>query len=63
MTYLKEHPQCAVCGAQATVVDHIQPMSMGGSFWDYANHQPLCARCHAAKTMTELNERRVPRYG
>jgi 5-methylcytosine-specific restriction protein A len=62
MAYLKQHPHCR-CGARATVVDHIVPVALGGSFWDEANHQPLCARCHARKTMAELNERRVPRRG
>jgi len=62
MSYLKSHPRCG-CGAPATVVDHVVPVAAGGSFWAAANHQPLCHRCHAAKTMTEINQRRVPRHG
>jgi 5-methylcytosine-specific restriction enzyme A len=59
--YLRRRPTCA-CGAPATVVDHIVPVSLGGAFWDPANHQPMCVSCHAAKTMTEINQRRVPRH-
>lgn len=30
----------------ATVVDHIEPVSLGGSMWDSKNHQALCDPCH-----------------
>jgi 5-methylcytosine-specific restriction protein A len=55
--YLRRHPTCA-CGAQATLVDHIHPVSLGGAFWDPSNHAPMCRRCHASKTMREVNGRR-----
>jgi 5-methylcytosine-specific restriction protein A len=58
--YLRRHPRCA-CGAPATVVDHVKPVALGGAFWDPANHRQMCARCHNAKTMSEINARRVPR--
>jgi 5-methylcytosine-specific restriction enzyme A len=59
--YLRRHPTCA-CGAHATLVDHIKPVSMGGAFWDLVNHAPMCRPCHAAKTMREINQRKVPRH-
>jgi 5-methylcytosine-specific restriction endonuclease McrA len=40
------------------IVDHIIPVSQGGSFWDPTNHQPLCGKCHSAKTMTEINQKK-----
>jgi 5-methylcytosine-specific restriction enzyme A len=60
-TYLRAHRWCVVCGAPAQEVDHIVPVAAGGPMWDEANWQALCRRHHRAKTMTELNERRVPR--
>ena len=54
--YLKRHPLCVnfhECGNMATVVDHIIPVSKGGSFWDPNNHQPMCKSCHDKKTMKE----------
>jgi 5-methylcytosine-specific restriction protein A len=55
--YLRRRPSCCECGAPATVVDHIKPVKDGGSFWDPANHQPLCFADHAAKTMRDVNSR------
>jgi 5-methylcytosine-specific restriction protein A len=55
--FLRRRPSCADCGAPATVVDHIKPVKDGGSFWDPANHQPLCRACHAAKTARDVNAR------
>ncbi len=54
--YLAKHPLCAECEragqlTQATVVDHIIPHKGDYSlFWDSSNWQPLCKRCHDAKT-------------
>ena len=60
LAVLAEEPMCRACGEQpATDVDHIVPMAQGGSQWDWANLQPLCHRCHSAKTMRELNAKRV----
>lgn len=45
---------CVWCGDTANTVDHI--VSHGGDdslFWDESNLQPLCARCHGAKSMHE----------
>jgi 5-methylcytosine-specific restriction enzyme A len=51
-TYLRSHPLCVRCEAigrvtEASVVDHITP-HRGDSklFWDKANWQALCKRCH-----------------
>ena len=55
--YLQSHPSCVECGAPAAVVDHVRPVRDGGSFWDPANHSPLCRACHAAKTMRDVNAR------
>ena len=45
--YLKQHGNCAMCGAPATLVDHRTPhrgdMRL---FWDRTNWQALCTPCH-----------------
>ncbi|MBB4267611.1 HNH endonuclease [Roseospira visakhapatnamensis] len=49
--FLAEHPVCAVCGAPATVVDHIVPHRGDLTvFWDRSRWQALCASCHGRKT-------------
>ena len=45
--------RCAVCGAPADEMDHVVPVSEGGSMLDPDNIQPLCRRCHAKKTRQE----------
>lgn len=53
--WLNEHPMCNVCKrAAAAVLDHIVP-HRGSSrlFWDRANWQALCYRCHGVKTARE----------
>lgn len=46
-TFLAEHPTCRVCGAPATVVDHIIPHKGDMRiFWDRRNWQPLCSHHH-----------------
>lgn len=54
---LKAHPLCAECEkaglVKATdVIDHIQPLAMGGEDVD-ENVQGLCHLCHEIKTATE----------
>lgn len=57
--YLRLHPLCAECERNgqitaASVVDHIKPHKGNVvSFWDPANHQPLCKPCHDHKTATD----------
>lgn len=43
---------CAICGCVAQEVDHVVPLHLGGLDVQ-ANLQPLCPRCHAAKTARE----------
>ena len=40
------------CGARAVELDHITPLSAGGTH-DPANLQPLCRSCHRRKTNTD----------
>ncbi|MCE8523361.1 HNH endonuclease [Ruegeria pomeroyi] len=62
--FLMVHDRCAWpgCGAPATVVDHIKPhrgdMAL---FWERANWQPLCARCHDSSK--QRLERTLPIIG
>lgn len=51
--FLREHPTCKACGeysgrvVAATVVDHVVPHRGNPRlFWDRANWQALCKRCH-----------------
>lgn len=54
--FLKEHPYCYLCGADAKIVDHIHPHHGNLElFWDSNNWQPMCISCHSAKTMRENN--------
>lgn len=56
--FLKENPICVMCGAPATVTDHIIPHRNDVNlFWDENNWQPLCKRCHDKKTLAEINSR------
>lgn len=48
---------CACEHAKAVDVDHIRPPRDGGAFWDVANLQGLCHRCHASKTNEETRSR------
>ncbi|NBW14751.1 MAG: HNH endonuclease [Caulobacteraceae bacterium] len=54
--YRMENPLCADCArhgvtAAAEVVDHIRPHKGDlEAFWDVANWQSLCAKCHNEKT-------------
>lgn len=52
--FLERHPLCNICGAPATVVDHIVPHKGDKElFWDINNHQALCKHCHDVKTVRE----------
>jgi len=57
--FLKINPLCRPCDkngelAAATIVDHIKPHKGNYDlFWDPANHQPICKRCHDKKTAIE----------
>lgn len=43
---------CVQCGGTGTHVDHIIPVSRGGS-WSLENLQLLCVPCHSKKTKQE----------
>lgn len=57
--YLRDHPLCVRCLDEgrltpAVVVDHIKPHKGDWTlFWEPANHQALCKRCHDVKTARE----------
>ena len=53
--YRREHPECAVSGVTEgnLHLDHIIPVSQGGSMWDVRNHQTLSAAVHSKKTKRE----------
>lgn len=46
---------CAACHKRSGYleVDHIKPVSQGGSETDFENLQALCRECHIDKTMRE----------
>lgn len=47
LEWLAYHPSCNMCGAPATLVDHVKPHRGGKKlFWDWRNWQSLCAPCH-----------------
>lgn len=49
--YLREHPLCALCGGEATIVDHIKDHQGDWElFWSLDNLQSLCKQCHDKKT-------------
>ena len=57
----KSNPLCVEClndgrPEPATCVDHIIPISRGGSAWDKNNWQSLCDRHHKRKTIKEQRE-------
>ena len=51
--------RCQTCGAYGNEVDHVIPLSRGGSPYAVANLQTLCRGCHIEKTRGE-NERHDP---
>jgi 5-methylcytosine-specific restriction protein A len=59
---LQSSPLCVNCEAiglltVAQMVDHIEPVRLGGEFWETSNLQPLCNSCHASKSAKEKNIR------
>jgi 5-methylcytosine-specific restriction protein A len=55
-SFLCRHPICAGCGHSfATVLDHRIPHRGDPVlFWDEANWQGLCRKCHGVKTAAEV---------
>lgn len=55
---LKAEPRCRWCGSkQHLEVDHIKPLSEGGSKWDPDNCQSLCETCHEIKSEQDRRNR------
>jgi 5-methylcytosine-specific restriction protein A len=57
-SHLQSEPLCRSCRrigrlVEATAVDHIVPITMGGQALDDCNLQSLCKSCHARKTLDE----------
>ncbi len=64
---LKAEPLCRDCAAkgrirEATVPDHIVPLTQGGSD-DNCNIRCLCADCHQARTAQQFGHRRTVATG
>ncbi|MEV7364259.1 HNH endonuclease [Streptomyces sp. NPDC091299] len=58
---LQAEPQCRWCGAKKDLeVDHIIPLSRGGSKWDPDNVQTLCEPCHEIKSEQDRRQRTHP---
>jgi 5-methylcytosine-specific restriction protein A len=54
MIILNDEPICRKCKRKAAnVIDHIQPIRLGGDFWSMENLQPLCTGCHNSKSGKE----------
>ena len=59
--FMKDNPLCISCNARGIVrpaeeVDHVTPHKGDqGLFWDTANWQALCKRCHSRKTQREAD--------
>ena len=52
--------ECVMCGTllgRGAQVDHITPVTDGGSMWDMDNMQSLCTECHIVKTADDLSRR------
>lgn len=55
-TVLRNNPWCAMCGrARATELDHIVPLSRGGSRLNPSNLRGVCSACHKKKTAKDRN--------
>ncbi len=60
-TFRRDGWSCVKCGRRAKEVDHITPLSDGGSEFDLNNCQSLCKSCHMQKTIGEIKDRAVRR--
>jgi len=45
----RDHHRCAYCGRPGDTVDHVLPLSRGGTRTSWLNTVACCARCNAAK--------------
>ena len=55
--FLKNNPLCIECAYPAELTDHIEEISDGGSEYDWENLQPMCIKCHNAKTSEARKQR------
>lgn len=54
--FLAKYNVCVICGAKATIADHITPHRGNEDlFYDTNNLQPMCWSCHTRKTLAENN--------
>lgn len=53
---------CALCGREASVIDHITPLAHGGSD-DDANTRALCHACHRSETARQFGHRTPTEIG
>lgn len=63
---LRDRWTCQKCGLTSMdgmEVDHIIPLSKGGSEEDLENLQVLCTECHGAKTIRESGGRPKAAFG
>ena len=61
--FIQKNPICAQCKRDGNIkssqcVDHIVPITMGGSPIDIKNLQSLCNSCHNSKSGKEAAEKR-----
>lgn len=61
LAHLQQHPLCVEClkrkrTTEATIVDHITPVRLGGGMWDAGNYQSLCRPHHQAKSARERHQ-------
>ncbi len=56
--FIQKNPLCSKCKRGGQCVDHIKPITMGGSSVDIKNLQTLCNKCHAIKSSKEGAEKR-----
>lgn len=51
--------RCYMCGVAATTIDHVIPLSKGGTNWP-ANLRPACKPCNSAKGTKITHKRAAP---
>lgn len=51
---LAEEPRCRLCGASASDVDHMLPVSRGGTH-ERSNLRALCGPCHRRRTARQTH--------
>lgn len=60
--YRLKNPLCEICLSKgkyvlADSVDHIKPLFLGGSPYDWNNLQSLCGKCHSEKNKKERQKK------